>query len=114
MHGCETADSSTALPTTTISGTSASDPSIVQTAHVSSSAPSNAPTLAPDSLQKPGFAAYMYKQRLRVFRKGSRDLKEFLVSGEPAKSVTRIGAGPGGVSIRAVDAETIGIYLAVR
>ena len=50
--------------------------------------------------------------RLWVFRDGAAALDEFKTHGEPAKVVIRPGAGPGGVTIKSVDAETIDAYLA--
>ena len=49
--------------------------------------------------------------RLWVFRTGSKALDQFLSAGEPAKSVTRIGVGPEGQTVRAPDVETIEAYL---
>lgn len=62
---------------------------------------------------RPGFAAYESDSgRLWIFRDGSDDLREFLKQGEPAKRVTRIGAGPDGKSLMSSDARTIDAYLA--
>ena len=63
---------------------------------------------------RPGFEVYEQDGRLWVFRSGSKYLKQYLDVGEPAKSTTRIGAGPGRMSIRAPDAETIDAYLAAE
>ena len=51
---------------------------------------------------------------LWVLREGSEALAEFLDSGEPARSVTRLGVGPAGLTIRSDSAETIDAYLAAR
>jgi hypothetical protein len=59
-----------------------------------------------------GFEVAVKDGRLWVFRAGSADWHSFLQAGEPAKSVTRVGQGPGGRTIRAVDGETIDAYLA--
>ena len=61
---------------------------------------------------RPGFEVYEQDGRLWVFRTGSKYLQQYLEVGEPAKSTTRIGAGPGRMSIRAPDKETIDAYLA--
>lgn len=61
---------------------------------------------------KSGFYTQVVDGRLWVFEEGSDDLKAFLEHGEPAKSVTRIGAGPNGMTIRSADAQTIDAYLA--
>jgi len=49
--------------------------------------------------------------RLWVFREGSAAHQQFVEHGEPAKIVTRPGGGPGGITIRSVDAETIDAYM---
>ena len=61
---------------------------------------------------KPGFRTFEREGRLWVFREGSEDLATFLEAGEPAKSVTSIGTGPGGLTLRSGDIETIKDYLA--
>jgi uncharacterized protein (TIGR03000 family) len=74
---------------------------------------------APDSQQKPsgeafarpGFVTFERDGRLWVFREKSKELEEFKRDGEIAKQVTRIGAGPGGRTIKAPDAETLDAYL---
>ena len=63
---------------------------------------------------RPGFATFIVDGRLWVFKAGAEDLAEFKASGEPAKSVTRVGAGPNGMTIRSSDSETIDAYLAAR
>jgi hypothetical protein len=45
---------------------------------------------------------------------GSKELEEFKQHGEPAKQVTRIGAGPKGMTIRSSDAAVIDAYLAAK
>lgn len=65
-------------------------------------------------LAKPGFAAALEGERLWVFPAGCDSWKDFLKNGPPAKSVTRVGQGPGGRSIRAADLETIQAYMAAR
>jgi hypothetical protein len=61
---------------------------------------------------RPGYLTRVVKERLWVFRKGSKDLAEFLKKGESAKSVTLVGRGPDGMSLRAPDAATAEAYLA--
>ncbi len=61
-----------------------------------------------------GFETFIVDGRLWVFKAGAEDLAEFKASGEPAKSVTRVGAGPNGMTIRSGDSETIDAYLAAR
>jgi hypothetical protein len=63
---------------------------------------------------KPGYATEVKDGRLWVFRDGSKDLAEFRQRGEPAHIVTRIGAGPNGMTIRSSEVEIIDGYLAAR
>jgi hypothetical protein len=60
---------------------------------------------------KPGFAVFMEDGRLWIFRDGSEDLRGFLTVGEPAKRITRIGAGPDGKTVMAPDGETLDAFL---
>ncbi len=61
---------------------------------------------------RPGFFTSIVDGRLWVFRKDDRkSIDEFQTQGEPAKSVSRIGAGPNRMTIRAPDAETLEAYL---
>jgi hypothetical protein len=66
------------------------------------------------SYDKPGFVTDVKDGRLWVFRAGSKELEAYRKSGEPAQMVTRIGAGPTGMSIRATNTKTIEDYLAAR
>jgi hypothetical protein len=52
--------------------------------------------------------------RLWVFREGSKELEEFKKQGEPAHQVTRVGAGPKGMTIKSADAKVIEDYLAAE
>ena len=61
---------------------------------------------------KPGFHVQIEDGRLWVFRAGSKELADFQKNGELAKHVIRIGAGPGGVTVKAPDTETLDAYLA--
>lgn len=63
---------------------------------------------------KPGFVAEVHKGRLWVFREGSEALKQFKEVGEPAKSVTLIGVGPNGMTVRSDDKAVIEAYLAAK
>ena len=60
-----------------------------------------------------GFEVFIRDGRIWVFPSGSSDLEEFRKVGEPAKSVTKIGEGPLGMTVKSVDRETIDRYLAV-
>ncbi|BBK40242.1 hypothetical protein STVA_02620 [Allostella vacuolata] len=63
---------------------------------------------------KPGFWTKVEHGRLWVFRAGSKELEAFQKSGEPARQVTRIGAGPGGMTIKSSDASVIDGYIAAK
>jgi len=73
-----------------------------------------AATLPATPHDKPGFATKVVDGRLWVFKAGAKEIAEFISHGELAKSVTQIGVGPEGMSVRAPDAETITTYLAVK
>ena len=68
----------------------------------------------PASYSKQGFVTDVKDGRLWVFREGSKDLAEYRQHGELTKMVTRIGAGPNGMTIRAGDAKDIDDYLAAK
>ncbi len=65
-------------------------------------------------LDRGDFTSFVRDGRLWVFERGSAALAEFLRTGGLAESVTGIGVGPAGMSIRASDDETIVAYLAQR
>jgi hypothetical protein len=58
-----------------------------------------------------GFETRLREGRVWVFRPGSAELAEFEKSGDLAKHVTRPGAGPQGMTVKAADAETLDAYL---
>jgi hypothetical protein len=60
-----------------------------------------------------GFATWLIDGRLWVFRNPSEELIRFATAGEPAKRVTRIGAGPRDLTLVGPDAETLDAYAAV-
>ena len=60
---------------------------------------------------KPGFATFVLDGRLWVFHDRSEDLSTFRSEGELVKHVTRVGAGPGGMTIKGPDRETIVDYV---
>lgn len=66
------------------------------------------------SFGKPGFYTEVKEGRLWVLRDGSKELAEFKKDGELAKQVTRIGAGPNGMTIKSSDVEVIDDYLAAK
>ena len=63
---------------------------------------------------KPGFYTEVKDGRLWVFKEGSKELEAFKKDGEPAHQVTRVGAGPQGMTIKSPDAKVIDEYLAAR
>lgn len=63
---------------------------------------------------KPGFHVEMEDGRLWIFKEGSKELEDFQAKGELAKHVIRPGAGPGGITLKAPDAETLDDYLTER
>lgn len=65
-------------------------------------------------LAKPGFVVMIEDGRLWVFRDGSKELGQFREHGELAKHIIRPGAGPGGMTLKAPDAETADAYLQVQ
>jgi hypothetical protein len=71
-------------------------------------------TMQSASHNKPGFVTEVKDGRLWVFREGSRELTAYRTHGEPAQMVTRVGAGPKGMTIRAADTKTIDDYLAAK
>lgn len=66
------------------------------------------------SLDKAGFVTAVKEGRLWVFKQGAKELDEFNKNGELAKMVTRVGAGPNNMTVRAPDAATIDAYLAAK
>lgn len=60
---------------------------------------------------KEGFVTFVEEGRLWVFHDGSDDLETFRSGGELAKHVTRVGAGPGGKTIKAPDSDTMIDYM---
>jgi hypothetical protein len=75
---------------------------------------SHAPEQKAVSYAKDGFYTQLEDGRLWVFKNDSKELAEFKSKGELAKHVTRPGAGPGGITLRAPDSETIDRYLAAN
>jgi hypothetical protein len=73
-----------------------------------------APAPEPGPHDRPGFVTREIDGRLWVFREGSKDLAAFLKAGEPAKSVTLVGEGPGGATVRGPDMDTVRAYVYSR
>ena len=70
----------------------------------------------PDQLPeaKDRIATRVVDGRIWVFVADSKDWQEFLTTGEPAKSVTRIGAGPHGMTVKAPEGAVIDAWLAAQ
>ncbi len=63
---------------------------------------------------KQGYATKVEDGRLWVFPAGSKDYADFAKGVEPKVIVTRIGAGPNGMTIRSNDPKVIDGYLAAK
>ncbi|MEM8884690.1 MAG: hypothetical protein AAGD14_11520 [Planctomycetota bacterium] len=68
--------------------------------------------VAPHLYAQPGFIVVSDDGRLWIFRRGSSNYQMFRAKGEPAKRVTRVGAGPNGKTIMAVDQEVLDDFMA--
>ena len=75
-------------------------------------APAKAAAEDASRYERDGFVTTLEDGRLWVFRAGSKELAEFEQKGEPVKQVIRPSAGPGGVTLKAVDSETLDEYMA--
>lgn len=64
--------------------------------------------------RKDGFVTQIQDGRLWVFREGAEEFEAFKKDGELAKHVIRPAAGPGGMTVKAPDNDTILEYLAAR
>ena len=60
-----------------------------------------------------GFVGVVRDDRIWVFRVWDAGLAGFKAGAEPAKHVTRVGAGPRGRTLKAVDRETLDAFQAV-
>lgn len=74
----------------------------------------DAETLDEYLCSKPEFVVRMEDGRAWVFKKGAPELAQFEKDGELAKHVVRPGAGPGGLTMKAPDAETLDAYLVAQ
>ena len=63
---------------------------------------------------KAGFEAHVENGRLWVFKANSPELAAFKAQGEPAVSVSRIGEGPEGMTVRSHSQEVIEAYLSAK
>lgn len=67
-----------------------------------------------EEYRKPGYVTWVIDGRLWLFVMNSTDAADFVKSGDLAKNVTRIAAGPDRMSVRSSNAETIDAYLAAK
>jgi hypothetical protein len=74
----------------------------------------DADTLEAFLLSGKGYVVRLQEGRLWVFAAESPEWREFLQHGEPGKSVTRVGAGPDGKTVKAPDAAVLDGWLASR
>ena len=63
---------------------------------------------------KPGFYTQLDDGRVWVFQEGSKELEDFRTKGKPAKHTVRPGAGPGGITLRGPDSDTLALYIATK
>lgn len=61
---------------------------------------------------KEGFTTFVENGRLWVFKVGSQEAEDFKAYGEPTKMATKVGAGPGDMTVKSADLETLDAYLA--
>ena len=71
----------------------------------------DAETLNAYTAARDGFVTFVVDGRIWVFESGTEELEAFQRDGELAKNVTRPGAGPGGMTVRGPDVETLDAYL---
>ncbi|MCA9212793.1 MAG: hypothetical protein KDB27_07005 [Planctomycetales bacterium] len=61
--------------------------------------------------RKTGFETSIVDERLWVFRSGSEEWQQFQSEGASDKHVTQVGTGPGGLTVKSPDSETIVAYM---
>jgi hypothetical protein len=69
---------------------------------------------ASTDFNKAGFEAHVENGRLWVFKANSPELAAFKAQGEPAVSVSRIGEGPEGMTVRSHSQDIIDAYLSAK
>jgi hypothetical protein len=74
--------------------------------------PASSARIDTEALSRPGYFVEVRDGRLWVFLRGTQDFYDFQKMGEPAKLVTMIHAGPGGLTLRGPDRETLVGYMA--
>lgn len=63
---------------------------------------------------KPGFFTHVHDGRLWVIKEGDKDAEIVAKNQEPKVVITRIGAGPKGMTIKSNDGKVIDDYLAAK
>lgn len=65
-----------------------------------------------DTIAKKGFYTHIHDGRLWVLKEGDKDIEVVSKNKEPKVVVTRIAAGPKGMTVKSNDAKVIDEYLA--
>ena len=65
-----------------------------------------------DAISKKGFYTHVHDGRLWVLKEGDKDIELVSKDKEPKVVVTRIAAGPKGMTVKSNDAKVIDEYLA--
>ena len=66
--------------------------------------------VASSQYDKAGFVTKIEKGRLWVFETGSKELTQFEEHGEPTISVSKIGEGPEGMTLRGPSTQVLDAY----
>lgn len=72
------------------------------------------PAIAASQYDKPGFVTKIEDGRLWVFAAGSKELAEFEQHGEPSISMSKIGEGPEGMTLRGPSVEVLDAFIASK
>ena len=67
-----------------------------------------------DPYAKTGYYTHVHDGRLWVLKSGDNDIALVSKNQEPKVVITRIGAGPNGMTMRSNDAKVIDAYLAAK
>lgn len=113
MAGCQAQDSSSSTQTTSAQSTSAKSGSSSSNTKVLTEMKHQVKDVV-GSYDRPGFVTKVDDGRLWIFAEDSKELAAFKEHGEPAKLVTRIGAGPDGMTIKSPSVEVIDAYLIAK
>ncbi len=72
------------------------------------------PALAASQYDKPGFVTKIEDGRLWVFAANSKELAQFEEHGEPTVSMSKIGEGPEGMTLRGPSTAVLEAYQAAK